>query len=72
MNKEKVLRMIPYVILIVGIVLVLSSFVAMQSIENKCNKHWQQQFQTYQEELNPVGPILPGINVSIETPWPTK
>ncbi len=68
MNKEKVLKIIPYVILVVGIVLVLSSFVAMQSIENKCNEHWGKQFQDYQRELNPIGPYVPGINASIEVP----
>ena len=66
MNKETILKMIPYVILVVGIVLVLSSFVAMQSIENKCNEHWGQQFQEYQKELNPVGPLVKGINVSFD------
>lgn len=62
MNKEKVLKIIPYVILVVGIVLVLSSFVAMQSVENKCNEHWMQQFEDFQKEQNPIGPITPGIN----------
>ena len=62
MNKEKVLKIIPYVILVVGIVLVLSSFVAMQSIENKCNKHWMQQFEDFQKELNPVRPLVPWVN----------
>ncbi len=68
MNKEKVLKIIPYVILVVGIVLVLSSFVAMQSVENKCNEHWGQQFQDYQKELNPTGPLVPGVdwNISLD------
>ena len=65
MNKEKVLKIIPYVILVVGIVLVLSSFVAIQSVENKCNEHWGQQFQRYQREVNPVGPFVPGNNWNI-------
>ncbi len=68
MNKEIILKMIPYVILVVGIVLTLSSFISMQSIENKCNEHWRQQFQDYQRELNPIGPYVPGINISIEVP----
>ena len=66
MNKEKVLKIIPYVILVIGIVLVLSSFVAVQSIENKCNEHWGQQFQDYQRELNPVGPYVPGVNATFD------
>ena len=70
--KEKILKIIPYVILIIGIVLTLSSFVAMQSIENKCNEHWLQQFQDYQRELNPIGSYLPGINASIEIPLWSK
>lgn len=68
MNKEKVLKVVPYIVLVVGIVLVLSSFVAMQSIENKCNEHWGQQFQDYQRKINPVGPFILGSNVSIELP----
>ena len=65
MNKEKVLKIIPYVILVVGIVLVLSSFVAMQSVENKCNEHWMQQFEDFQKEQNPTMIITPGVDWNI-------
>ena len=65
MNKENLLKVIPYVILIAGIVLVLSSFVAMQSVENKCNEHWMNQFEEYQKELNPVGPYVSGVEWNV-------
>ncbi len=70
MNKEKLLKIIPYVILIVGVILTLSSFVAMESIENRCNEHWEQQFKDYQREINPISiePYLPGINWNSSLP----
>ncbi len=70
MNKEKVLKIVPYIVLVIGIVLVLSSFVAMQSIENKCNEHWMDQFEEYQEEINPAGPLVPGTNWTINLDMP--
>ena len=79
MNKEKVLlfessnllKIIPYVVLVIGIVLTLSSFITMESIENKCNEHLMQQFQDYQREQDPKLTYDPGTNISIELPWNT-
>ena len=68
MNKEKLIRVIPYIVLVVGIVLVLSSFIVVQGIENQCNEHWGQQFIDYQKERNPLGDYVPGENASIEGP----
>ena len=68
MNKEKILKIIPYVVLAMGIVLTLSSFVVIQSIENQCNEHWSKQFLDYQKEKYPlqIEPYAPGVNASIE------
>ena len=51
MNKETLMKAIPYVILVIGVALTLFSFTHTQSFENKCNEHWVKQIEEYKEYI---------------------
>ena len=51
MDKEKLRRIIPYVLIVIAVGMTLYSFVVMQSAENRCNEHWIPQIEEYRTQV---------------------
>ena len=52
MDKEKLRKIIPYVLIVIAVSMTLYSFVVMQSAENRCNDHWLPQIEEYKKEVD--------------------
>lgn len=48
MDKEKLRKVIPYVIMTMAVLLTLFSFVKVQSVENQCNEHMALEFKKFE------------------------
>ncbi len=51
MNKEKVRKIIPYVLIVIAVISTLYSFAMVQSSENRCNEHWIPQINEYKDQV---------------------
>ena len=58
MDKEKLRKIIPYILIVVAVSMTLYSYVTMQNAENKCNDHWVTQIEEYELQLEKRCPVL--------------
>ena len=47
MDKQKLVKVIPYVILLISIGFVIYGSFALQAVENKCNTHLKEQYENF-------------------------
>ncbi|KKM17165.1 hypothetical protein LCGC14_1678540 [marine sediment metagenome] len=50
MDKQKLMKLIPYVILIVSVVFTLYAASILQNVENQCNTHLKEKYAQFVEE----------------------
>ncbi|MCH8003910.1 MAG: hypothetical protein IH934_04750 [Nanoarchaeota archaeon] len=58
MDKQKLLKLVPYIIMVLGVLSALFSFGILQNYENKCNAHWSGQVQKYKDYVTEQCPAL--------------
>ncbi len=70
---NKILKAIPYLIMIVSVVFIIYVTAVMQNVENQCNTHLQQRYKTFIEKACSYcaadkSNIGPTTNLTIELP----
>jgi len=70
MDKQKLMKLIPYVILIVSVVFTLYAASILQNVENQCNTHLNTQYERLVEMYPIIGAANsnPIFNTSIDLP----
>ncbi len=58
MKKETLIKMIPYLVLTVGVMFTLWSMVQLQQAENSCNQHLKTEYEELMSEFEKVCPLV--------------
>lgn len=76
MSKQILLKAIPFVLIIISVVAVLWTAQVLQNIENQCNTHLKNQYDSFKDDACEIcgstDPLSPIANVTIDLPdWVT-
>ena len=51
MNKERLRKIIPYVLIVIAVVMSMYSYIALDSAGDRCNDHWIPQIEEYKLQV---------------------
>ncbi len=76
MNKQLLLKTIPFVLIIISVVAVVWTTQVLQNVENQCNTHLKNQYDRFKDDACDIcgstDPLTPTANATIDLPdWVT-
>ena len=70
MDKKVVLKIVPYVIMLISVIFIIYAMAVLQDVENQCNTHLNTQYERLVEMYPIIGAANsnPIFNTSIDLP----
>ncbi len=66
MNKEKVLKIVLYVIMLISVIFIIYAMAVLQNVENQCNTHLKEKYESLMEDCKLAEePEIPYIDIDL-------